>query len=397
VTWNATYKTRPSAQQTIKPAAVLIGIHLDSPQQAAFRGIEVEIDNLTAWSRISGLSAKLQADGPGQPIPMAYHLDQPAPVTAQVGDTTITLTWAGTATAPPRKAMLDGNHVHIHEKAVARITTNGPASWNSFHDTVSSLQDLLTLASRFPCAVRSMTLLADQDSRTRRIELLHPTVPQPQENQQTDARRFLFTLDGHDLGELLQRWTVLRQKVGMGIGALFGLDYLPDSFYENKLFNAAGTAEAIHRALLPEDIDLPPEVYKQAIETIDDEVADKAARDWIRGRLRNEPGIKRRLRRLASIPDQQAVTELLTDIDTWAKWTGNARNAVGHIDDQGLNKIPEDARYLLASLTSALAHLVLLQHLGVSADAQRRAACDIYGAPARAFRREIDKLNATPS
>jgi len=58
----------------------------------------------------------------------------------------------------------------------------------------------------------------------------------------------------------------------------------------------------------------------------------KKDRDWAMSRIKdNRPGLKDRLVELVKKADSEAVQSLLTDVDTWAKWLKNARNAIGHL------------------------------------------------------------------
>jgi hypothetical protein len=111
-------------------------------------------------------------------------------------------------------------------------------------------------------------------------------------------------------------------------------------------------------------------------------------REWVMNRIgENRPGLKQRLLELAAVPDSQAVEDLLTDVNTWAKWLRNARNAIGHLNTGELETgVPlEDARYRLAYITRAFLHLVVLAKLGVSAEAQRRVVNDEWRYSAEKF------------
>lgn len=81
---------------------------------------------------------------------------------------------------------------------------------------------------------------------------------------------------------------------------------------------------------------------------------------------------------LASVPDREAVAYLLRDVDVWAKWVRDARNALAHPDTKNMDRIPEGARNRLPYITSALMHLVLLEKLGIAAKIQRQVAETAY-------------------
>jgi len=58
----------------------------------------------------------------------------------------------------------------------------------------------------------------------------------------------------------------------------------------------------------------------------------KKDRDWAMSRIKdNRPGLKRLPSRACKEGGQRSSQSLLTDVDTWAKWLKNARNAIGHL------------------------------------------------------------------
>ena len=67
--------------------------------------------------------------------------------------------------------------------------------------------------------------------------------------------------------------------------------------------------------------------------------AIKKHRDWAMSRLKgNRAGLKDRLLELVTLANSGAVQHLLTDVETWAKWVKNARNAIGHLNPGELEK-----------------------------------------------------------
>ncbi|MEU5879450.1 HEPN domain-containing protein [Spirillospora sp. NPDC047279] len=376
-----------TAKQTLKPRVVIIGLHLETPEDPVFDGIDVEIDNLTAWAGVTGLKTLLD----DQYIVSGYKLEMPDSITAEVDGTTISLAWTWKRSAHLQRT-LDRNQVYAKESAYARITGSTPSMWNAFHPTMKSLQDLLTLATRHPSAIRSKQLFSKLPDRgTKRFELLHGGNTEIEHERKVVPQDFLFSLQDVSFQDLLDRWVPLYRSIGLGIHVLFGLDYSRSGYYENKLFNAASAAESLHRALFPEATGLAEDQYRQLIQQVEAAISDKTQRHWIKGRLRNDRGYKDRLLDLADIPSAQAVSYLLTDVDVWAKWVRDARNALAHLDSAKLEKIPEEARYRLGPLTSALMHLVLLEKLGVSPEHQLHAAERSYGFAARAFRTAIEE------
>jgi hypothetical protein len=181
-------------------------------------------------------------------------------------------------------------------------------------------------------------------------------------------------------------WDRLNSDVGMGIHVLFGLDYERGGYLENRIMNAASAAESIHRALRPKATGLPAEEFKAALSKIKEALVGSENGLWFTGRLRNDPGFTDRMHQLAEIPHKEAVKALLQDVDQWAKWLRDARNAVAHLEGKALSKIPDDARYEIPAVTIALLHLVFLAELGLSPEIQMRAVEVVYGGATHNFR-----------
>ena len=79
---------------------------------------------------------------------------------------------------------------------------------------------------------------------------------------------------------------------------------------------------------------------------------------------RNKPGFKARMRMLLTVPDPDAVQEVLRDKeDLWVKWITQARNAIGHSNYDDMKEIPPEIGQALLYVTKTLLHLVMLAEL----------------------------------
>jgi hypothetical protein len=213
---------------------------------------------------------------------------------------------------------------------------------------------------------------------------------------------------------------------------LLGLDYQPIGYYEVRLFNAAAAGEGFHAGLYADSTAVDPDEHdalkksvsrllkgigkKQArktvegaLESVQEGLRDKVLgmlegvpsekqRGWVMNQLgENRKGLNERYKELTEKADSEAVGELLTNVDRWAGWLRDARNAIGHVNTGRLQeKIPEKARYRLQDITRALLHLVLIAELGISADVQRRVVRDenLWEFSAARFREAVE--DATP-
>ncbi|MFE7422123.1 HEPN domain-containing protein [Rhodococcus sp. NPDC057529] len=382
--------------EVVQPRVVLVGIHLESAEDEAFDGLEVEMANLTAWTRRSGINRtdvfKGSEDGSDK-LTFARVVVEPSvleKVLARLEDAgeTATLGWTlkwNTATEAWERAFT------VKELATVTVRADEKRTWRGFNETVSAVRDLVTLATQVGCRVGKKTLLvreAEKGEGTRDYPVGLYFDAGSGDERAVSPHDIIFTLDDVDWGMLLPAWVALRKKVGLPLDVLFSLDYNRGDFYQNQIFNAASATEGFHAALRPESIGIPDELYQEVKTTARALFPENpAARDWIRGRTGdNRPGLKQRILEIAEIPDQTAVEKLLTDVDMWAKWLKDARNALGHLNTGELEaKVPEQARYRLTYLTKALLHLVLMQELGLSAATQQKAVENNFGYSARAF------------
>jgi hypothetical protein len=132
------------------------------------------------------------------------------------------------------------------------------------------------------------------------------------------------------------------------LDVLLGLDYERGGYYQNRLFNAASAAEGFHTALFPDSTGLPPDEHASVVRQVTGALFYflKKHKEWALSRIKdNRPGLKDRLVELVTKADAEAVESLLSDVETWARWLKNARNAIGHLNTGELEKkVPlEDA------------------------------------------------------
>lgn len=374
--------------QVLKPQAVIVGLHLDDPDEAFFDGIEVEIDNLTAWTAATGINRTMSRDDEGAAT-WTTRITQPDALVTRTSSGNFRIGWR--SNIPGAGRYLDRTEVGVSETAVLRIELDGKRSWYGFAEAERAWQDLLTFASRHPCSVRRRTLFIHSDESTG----LHPLpltcrkMDGGTATSKNDGGKFLFLLNDVDLLPLLGRWFELRGRLGLGLHVLFGLDYQPKGYLENRLLNAGAAVEAFHKALFPDAAGPDREIRARALHLVQQSNADRALKSWIKQQLRNFPVYKQRAGELASRADPEAVSRLLGDGEVWVKWLAAARNAVAHLSETELARVPSDARHSLASVIVALLHLVLLQELGLPAELQRRVVEEVYWYPAEQFRAQV--------
>ncbi|PPI89080.1 HEPN domain-containing protein [Nocardia nova] len=366
--------------QVFRADAALIGCWLNSTNEAAFGGMRVEISHLTQWAHHSGLSYDLVSEQPNSGKSTSFHtVDLRTVPTLEVElpdeEVTARLLWAQSF-GPGGKENAWGRQHRVIERTVFEVRAATPRTALGFQSVVRPMQNLLTAATQSACAVGARHLIPilaygeDENSPRRDIELFfHGEEIAIKEALQ--PHNLIFTLADIEIATTLPRWYELTRTIGAAIDVLFGLDYVTGGYYETALFSAATAAEGIHSALIPGTTAIDTATHTAVKKLVrdalkSDTTIDDAARNWASNKLGyNSPGLNQRLRELAQLPDAEAVSDLLGDTETWARWLTNARNAIGHGRSGAARakRAPEEAHYRLADITKHLLHLVLLSQM----------------------------------
>lgn len=365
--------------QVVQPRVALVGIRLDDPGDEVFDGLNTSMTGLTALAAQSGLvwewvgspdSNERSRTTLAWIDPLVTLLDEPPE--------SVELWWNMSSNMPMDTPA--GRHVKATERVVLRINSSMPRPWDGFLDRSRAVRDLVTVATQQPSRVFTHELLINREESIPpeyTVELYYQGIEPSAEHDDAEPSEALFRVDDSNFATVMKDWFTLRAKIGLPLDTLLGLDYIRGGYYENRLFNAASAAEGFHAALFPDSTGLPPEAHAALVEKVEQALSDVAGvdRNWALSRIKdNRPGLKDRLLELATKADRDAVHSLVTDVETWAKWLKNARNALGHLNTGELErKIPlDDARHRLAYITRALLHLIILAELGMSGEDQSR-------------------------
>ena len=380
---------------------------------------------LTPWAASSGIrTAFIATPTTNDRQQMIQSLVEPVEVTLhEPTPMTLSLHWHAAANGPDTD--LHSRIYRVEEQVVLRIETPTPQPWNAFGPTAVAVRDLMTVATQIPCRVTERTLLinSDEPPGPYTVDLYYRGSSYSAEREDKFRKsEMVFTLRDIDFATVIQRWFPLRDKLGLPLDVLLGLDYQTGGYYENRLFNTASAAEGFHAALCPDTTAVPTDVHSALKKRVSGALAglkkgllkkvtaliselhaheqkkildlltgldNNDQREWVMTSLGdNRPGLKARYLELATKADSEAVAALLTDVDIWAQWLRDARNAIGHLNTGELaEKVPdEDARYRLVYITRALLHLIVLSELGISADTQRGLVNDEWNYSAEQFR-----------
>lgn len=380
--------------ETISASIVFVGAHLRTELDEIFSEATVEIECLTSWVNASGISFSMFFKDEDFKQVKSQKLEAALPDSVTISrpewEQLIELQWSMRI---QNEALFTwGKDAYFKETVILSVKNPEPASWNSFNDKISSVQNLLTLATRRGCAVRNRKLIVVEDGQRWPVEV-HFSRSSEWVDEKIEPRKFLFNLDGigDDPAAAFDKWFTLEKQIGLAMDVLFSLYHSPPTYLENELFNIASAAEGFHAGLFPNTKQLDEDLHADIVSLAKSSFRDHPGRNFVLQAVNaNRPGLKQRLLELASVPDAEAVKGLLGDVDTWAKWLVKARNAVGHMKSGELEKkVPENARYRLPYVSRALLNLVLMQELGISAELQRRAVDDLYSYSARQFKKAV--------
>lgn len=379
--------------EVFRPRVALVGVHLESPDQPIFDGFEASLTGLTAWAARSGLDFEPSVGNVESNERWRLTVNWTEPVKTELEDPPerLELFWSILSNGP-RTTRFETRY-RTTERVVLRLGAKSPLAWNGFLERSQAVQDLVTIATQTPSRVMECKLLMEIDRpipKPYEVGLFFDGIRLSVDEKDDRTLRPLFTLDDFDFNTLMHDWFTLRERIGLPLDVLLGLDYTSGGAYQNRLFNAGSAAEGFHTALFPDSTGLPTDKHSAVVRQVTRALFYflKDDRNWALSRVKdNRPGLKDRLVELVTKVDDQAATRLLTDVETWAKWVKNARNAIGHLNTGELEKkVPiEEARYRLEYITRALLHLVILAELGISGDKQRRIVRDNWDYSAERF------------
>ena len=160
--------------EVFRPSVVLVGVHLESEDDQAFDGLQVELANLTAWTQRTGIDRRsvyeAAKDGSGKLKFRRFTVDPSEldSVSAQLKESGETVTLGWTLNMPGAAVGAWERGFTVKERATVTVRSDEKRAWNGFNDTVSAVRDLVTLATQVGCRVGKKTLLVrddDADSR----------------------------------------------------------------------------------------------------------------------------------------------------------------------------------------------------------------------------------------
>lgn len=374
-------RLKTSDVQVVVAAIGVVGVHVSRDEDATFVATEVVVEDMMPWAASSVFSAY---HGTRNGIPDGTGTISVKPVAAQsvtVNDTEYRLEHTHTL---PFWDWSRGKTVgRMRDVVSIRIRWAEPSALKTALEAASLVQDLIALATHRAAGVIWLQLeLAGTkallpDGRMlpppRADVLYSPVAVGKSDEKAIDPGSVLFTCKMLPFEELMPRWCEVRGKLQAAINMILGLRYAPARFVENNLLMAVGAAEALHRGLYIEEKPIPEAVFKEMRDGMLGQVPEE-----YRGRfkevIRNSPTLRDRLLALAARPDQEAIEQLVPDVEHWAKRTTRARNDLAHEGKTPSHSI--DELIAIVDTTSAVVILNVLYELGLPAERQREIVQD---------------------
>lgn len=368
-------------KQTVTARVAIIGAHVSGDADPAFAAAEVSVEDLGLWAASSVFEGFLGApdgkiDGTGR--------ISAKPVEAQsivVEDTEYRL--VHTHTLPYFDQRKGGTVGRMKDTVSIRVAPAEPFSLSVAMREASLVQDLISLATHRAAGVIWLRVeVAGSESqlpdgrtlpRRRADVLFAPAALGKHDAKSVDHRRVFFTCDSLPFEEVMPRWCEAHGRLQAATNMILGLRYAPARFVENNLLTAVGAAEVLHRNLRIDEKPFPKAEFAAMREAMLAQVPDEH-RDRFKEAIRNDPTLRDRLHALAARPDQEAIAQLVPDIDHWARMTTRARNDLAHEGRTPNHSIEE--LIAIVEVTNAVVILNVLHELGLSAERELEVVRD---------------------
>ncbi|TFB87874.1 hypothetical protein E3O11_03465 [Cryobacterium levicorallinum] len=353
----------------------LIGLHLDSEDDAEFVSCSATIENLTAWSRESAIEHRVKLDQETDRLESGEIRYVPVgdPQKAKVGDVRANLNHL--LTLPDFERTLGATTARIVERTSVEFSSTEPRPLREWLKMLSGMSDLMSLSTLTACTEITLHLWTpatpeaypdDYPLRDRLHEVAvyerRVVTPDP-DRKGADLRKFLLTLDDLPFPVLMPRWMEVNDKFSSAQSMILGLSYIAGGYLQSRVVTAIGAAESFHRAL-----DVKPTMSEREFKELRKTLLEAVPRErkqWLADRImRNEASLHERLVDLARRPGEFMVA-LVPDAEKWAKEATRARNGLAH-DGRSESHTLEEL-YAVVEVTRAVVILNLLSQLGIPA------------------------------
>lgn len=367
----------------LRASTALVGALMEAPDEAAFIAGVGDIEDLTVWSRRSGVDAKVQFAAQSGETMGEIELRSLSPLTATAGPLTVKLSHY--AWYPFSEDSRSQRVTRVRESQVIRFERDDPQPLKYWVDLLSSTADLMSLSTLRACGIVSMRVyvpptpdqwpeghpMRDQQHEVA-IYMERVVKPRPDDDA-LPFRNYVLTLDDLPFEELMPRWLEMRDKFAAARSMILGLRYVRNGYVETRLVTAVAAAESMHRALEPLP-PIPPVEFKALRRALLDAVSPER-KAWLADRLTehsNVPTLKQRLLDLVSRLGDTGL-RLVHDPEVWAKAAKDGRNHLAHT---GSTSNDLEHLHAVTEVTASVVILNLLHELGVPQEVLSKAVDD---------------------
>lgn len=363
-------------EQTVHALTALVGVHLDSADDALFSTSRVSVEDLRRWSNSSVFTQTIgMTDGRrnGHETIGVEPVDEPSVV---VDETTIRLVHEYTL---PFIEESRGHGVgRMRDTVFVEFEPTRPMTLRDAQDLAKKIQDLVSLATHRAAAILRLRLFIPPSSEQvedgpplfpREVEVYYNgTVVGAAEAKAVERHAVLFTCAHIPFVEIVPRWWQVRERFLAASNLVLGLRYGPARYLEGNLLTAVGAAEVMHRALDPKRTVMPADEFKAFRQALV-EAAPPERQSWVKSAVRNDPTLRDRLLALGRWPDREAMEQLVPNVEAWAKAATQARNDLAHTGQTPKHSV--DELFAIVEVAAAVVVMNLLQALELPAERQR--------------------------
>lgn len=364
--------TKP-ANEDLRVSRTIKDVWLESPDEPAFSGVQVDLDFLLEWSGMSAYKIQLEwqnLDGDKTDpatmksiatsrIPESMHAQwRDYRFKLRVFHNTLDFKMEG-----PNSRLVAGR-----ERAALDIECDTPQSLETFDELITTFQNLLTLAENHPSAIRTVhfRLPVDEGQRDQGYQsfrgFIYGSDSKPYKQRYSEH---MFHLDDeHKFEDIVPNWYDLAEQIKDSSPLIFSSHYLDEGYVGAQLMTLCAAIESLHRELFDRPNELP-EVYDAFMAHVLEGVPEERHQS-IKERLGNGLSYHNRLLDLLDQAAPRAVDYLVSDREMWIKQVKTGRNALAH--NSG-SQAPEMQAFLLL-VSRTFCQLVLGQAIGISPDQQ---------------------------
>ncbi|HKR49383.1 MAG TPA: HEPN domain-containing protein [Pseudonocardiaceae bacterium] len=358
-------KTRSSGIDESKYYAIrmFVGHHFDL-DELTFQSATIVLVDLDSWVGRSGITEERGYRHHQFLYRMSFT---PLPEESRPfsqGRVTLDFSW---------KSRGDSIHgVAFQQWPVIRIEYNQMQAFGIIYRDVSRVQNLMMLCIDAPAAIddlilkRSDMALSGEDSRHEQsIEFFALPLRryvEPHERKPHPRHRMLLNFE--ELGGIatIARWLDTSQGFQRALDSFMSIKHANEMFVENSFLNVTFAAEAFHRTM--QDAPYMDEGMFERLLSVYLENTPEEHRRWLRGKVRNEPTLRKRLERLAA-GSGAATRPLIGEKERWAYTVSQVRNELTHLGNNSRMFDGGDLTFLTESVY-AVVRICMLMECGVS-------------------------------